>query len=375
MCNKQCRDENGFKCHLTSESHKRQMDVFGQNPNRVIHDYSREFEKTFLDHLRRSHPFSRVAANVVYNEFIQDRHHMHMNATRWLSLTEFVKYLGREGKCKVDETPKGWFITLIQEDPFVAMEKKKKREREKSEKEADERHLKVLQAQAARAKTDASGVENEKGTLDDGNVNIDRLAEKPLKISIRSGFSVNNSVDAGGSKQQQGKGIEFDDGNDMKAVRAVGSKKSKVEQLMQQELLLKKRRLEETSHMTVADNVKKTNSDDEKNSVWIVPNIVVKVLSPSLKEHGYYKKKGRILSVEQYLAEIEMIDSRDILRVDQEELETVVPPVGKQVMILRGPHKGETGMLESLEKDKFGANISVSGGNSVFLDYEYFSKI
>ena len=375
MCNKQCRDENGFKCHLTSESHKRQMDVFGQNPNRVIHDYSREFEKTFLDHLRRSHPFSRVAANVVYNEFIQDRHHMHMNATRWLSLTEFVKYLGREGKCKVDETPKGWFITLIQEDPFVAMEKKKKREREKSEKEADERHLKVLQAQAARAKTDANGVENEKGTLDDGNVNIDRLAEKPLKISIRSGFSVNNSVDAGGSKQQQGKGIEFDDGNDMKAVRAVGSKKSKVEQLMQQELLLKKRRLEETSHMTVADNVKKTNSDDEKNSVWIVPNIVVKVLSPSLKEHGYYKKKGRILSVEQYLAEIEMIDSRDILRVDQEELETVVPPVGKQVMILRGPHKGETGMLESLEKDKFGANISVSGGKSVFLDYEYFSKI
>lgn len=375
MCNKQCRDENGFKCHLTSESHKRQMDVFGQNPNRVIHDYSREFEKTFLDHLRRSHPFSRVAANVVYNEFIQDRHHMHMNATRWLSLTEFVKYLGREGKCKVDETPKGWFITLIQEDPFVAMEKKKKREREKSEKEADERHLKVLQAQAARAKTDANGVENEKGTLDDGNVNIDRLAEKPLKISIRSGFSVNNSVDAGGSKQQQGKGIEFDDGNDMKAVRAVGSKKSKVEQLMQQELLLKKRRLEETSHMSVADNVKKTNSDDGKNSVWIVPNIVVKVLSPSLKEHGYYKKKGRILSVEQYLAEIEMIDSRDILRVDQEELETVVPPVGKQVMILRGPHKGETGMLESLEKDKFGANISVSGGNSVFLDYEYFSKI
>ena len=32
MCNKQCRDENGFKCHQTSESHKRQMLVFGQMP-------------------------------------------------------------------------------------------------------------------------------------------------------------------------------------------------------------------------------------------------------------------------------------------------------------------------------------------------------
>ena len=34
MCQKQCRDENGFKCHLTSEGHKRQMMVFGQSPTR-----------------------------------------------------------------------------------------------------------------------------------------------------------------------------------------------------------------------------------------------------------------------------------------------------------------------------------------------------
>ena len=34
MCQKQCRDENGFKCHLTSEGHKRQMIVFGQAPTR-----------------------------------------------------------------------------------------------------------------------------------------------------------------------------------------------------------------------------------------------------------------------------------------------------------------------------------------------------
>ena len=34
MCQKQCRDENGFKCHLTSESHKRQMQVFGEAPER-----------------------------------------------------------------------------------------------------------------------------------------------------------------------------------------------------------------------------------------------------------------------------------------------------------------------------------------------------
>lgn len=29
-----------------------------------------------------------------------------MNATKWHTLTDFVKHLGREGYCIVDETPK-----------------------------------------------------------------------------------------------------------------------------------------------------------------------------------------------------------------------------------------------------------------------------
>lgn len=29
----------------------------------------------------------------------------------------FIKYLGREGLCTVDETPKGWYITYIDRDP------------------------------------------------------------------------------------------------------------------------------------------------------------------------------------------------------------------------------------------------------------------
>ena len=36
MCQKQCRDENGFKCHQTSESHLRQMRIFQENPQSVM---------------------------------------------------------------------------------------------------------------------------------------------------------------------------------------------------------------------------------------------------------------------------------------------------------------------------------------------------
>ena len=40
-----------------------------------------------------------------------------MNATRWVTLTEFVKHLGRSGIARVDETEKGWFIAWIDNSP------------------------------------------------------------------------------------------------------------------------------------------------------------------------------------------------------------------------------------------------------------------
>lgn len=77
------------------------MEVFGINPKRMLEGFSQEFENAFLGLMRRSHPNSRVLANSVYNEYVADRNHIHMNSTRWLTLTDFITYLGREGKCKV----------------------------------------------------------------------------------------------------------------------------------------------------------------------------------------------------------------------------------------------------------------------------------
>jgi len=61
----------------------------------------------------------RVLANAVYKEYISDKSHLHMNSTDWGTLTEFCKYLGKNGVCEVDETPKGWFIKYIDRDPDV----------------------------------------------------------------------------------------------------------------------------------------------------------------------------------------------------------------------------------------------------------------
>jgi DNA/RNA-binding protein KIN17 len=59
----------------------------------------------------------RVRANQVYQEYIADKHHLHMNSTRWVTLTEFVKHLGRTGVARVDETEKGWYLAWIDNSP------------------------------------------------------------------------------------------------------------------------------------------------------------------------------------------------------------------------------------------------------------------
>ena len=49
----------------------------------------------------------RVFANAVYQEYIRDKNHVHMNSTKWVTLSGYCKYLGSSGQCKIDETEKG----------------------------------------------------------------------------------------------------------------------------------------------------------------------------------------------------------------------------------------------------------------------------
>jgi hypothetical protein len=54
VCEKQCRDENGFKCHTQSEGHLRQMLVVGESAGKHISDYSTQFQNEFVTLLSRT---------------------------------------------------------------------------------------------------------------------------------------------------------------------------------------------------------------------------------------------------------------------------------------------------------------------------------
>jgi len=153
VCEKQCRDENGFKCHAASESHLRQMLVVGEHAGKHIAGFSQQFQSEFVGILSRRFGTKRVLANRVYQEYISDKSHLHMNATRWVTLTEFVKHLGRSGIARVDETEKGWFIAWIDNSPkaLAKAEASMKKERLTVNDEQRERTLIAEQIERAAA--------------------------------------------------------------------------------------------------------------------------------------------------------------------------------------------------------------------------------
>ncbi|OCH91601.1 hypothetical protein OBBRIDRAFT_803149 [Obba rivulosa] len=156
VCQKQCRDENGFKCHAQSEAHLRQMLVVGENAGRHISDFSSEFQHDFVQLLSRRFGTKRVKANTVYQEYIQDKHHLHMNSTRWVTLTEFIKHLGRTGVARVDETEKGWFVAWIDNSPKALAKQEASLKKERATTSDEQRERMLIAEQIERAQAEAS---------------------------------------------------------------------------------------------------------------------------------------------------------------------------------------------------------------------------
>jgi DNA/RNA-binding protein KIN17 len=178
VCEKQCRDENGFKCHAQSESHLRQMLVVGENAGRHIADFSSQFQYEFVQLLSRRFGTKRVKANTVYQEFIQDKQHLHMNATRWVTLTEFVKHLGRTGVARVDETEKGWFLAWIDNSPKALARQEASLKKERLTTSDEQRERQLIAEQIERAKAEGGEEETTAPAAEEFELKRDDGAEK-----------------------------------------------------------------------------------------------------------------------------------------------------------------------------------------------------
>ncbi|KAF2842753.1 hypothetical protein M501DRAFT_926759 [Patellaria atrata CBS 101060] len=187
-CERQMRDENAFKQHTMSESHIRNMLAVGENTRSHISQWSTQFQNDFVNQLRTSHQEKPVVLNHMYQQYISHKEHIHMNATRWNSLTEFALYLGREGICCVEEDPeKGLTIAWINNSPDALRRQEALRKKERENRGDEEREQRMIREQVAKAKAqretsteDANEEEAEDATI------LQRAEGEKIKLSFGS---------------------------------------------------------------------------------------------------------------------------------------------------------------------------------------------
>eukprot|EP00644_Phytophthora_capsici_P013387 jgi/Phyca11/8556/fgenesh1_pm.PHYCAscaffold_29_\ len=311
VCQKQCRDENGFKCHTTSEAHQRQMLIVAANPNKFMSGYSEMFEEAFLENLRRRHGTKRMRATHVYNEYIADKLHVHMNATQWTTLGSFVQYLGRTGKCTVDETEKGWHIQYIDRDPKAIARREELEKKKKAELDHEERNRLFIERQLKIA-SEKEGAETQ---------------QRPTKLQ-RGEKGEKITMALGGMRDE----IEHEDKR--------SGKRYAVDAIMEEE---EQRRKEKSRQL-------EEESKRQRKENWV-------------GDGAYYKRKGVVKEVEdKFCATVALLDSGDVLRLDQDDLETVIPKPGRKVKIVNGLGRGCTAKLLDISVDDFCARIRIDSG-------------
>lgn len=356
MCNKQCRDENGFKCHTQSEGHLRQMRVFGENPTSIVAEFSREFEKGFMQTLSHRHGTKRVLCNKVYQEYISDKDHIHMNATFWSSLTGLCKYLGKEGKAVVDETEKGWYIQYVDRDPKTIAKQQSAERRRQCDIDEQERIANMIscQIQAHQNKlkdieksNNSENIEEEEGneSADEKEDEAEEKEQEKVEVTLKvveqkkrkliQSFAVNSDEDeavvVGVSKRSE----------------QAAASKSNIEQLIAQDTQRK------IFELKALDKLQRTDW-------WLTKDIVVKIVNRKVGDGSFYKEKGVVLrrvDGNPYVGEVAVEGKGVVLRLDQEHLETVLPRIGGAVLVVNGAGRGWSACLLRIHEEDYCCDV------------------
>jgi DNA/RNA-binding protein KIN17 len=425
MCQKQCRDENGFKCHTRGESHLRQMELVSQNPSHYLDQLSNQFEESFLKLLSRRFNTTSVAANKVYNEYIQDKEHSHMNATKWETLSGFIQYLGRTGKVKVEESDKGLYITWIDRNPEAMARAEKNAKRNREAMGDMTLNEKLMKQRLAIAKTASGGSETAAATSRNNNVSgVQVDSEGNIVLGI-GGSSDGSSTSSNSRKRSATDGrptLMFGGSNHRSVGVVVGggsssnsssSSTTTSNSNVPPPALANTTTNNTTGTTTASNSIRKAtisfemappaakrarheameDTKEPRSIMWMCESLVVKIKNKTVGNGIYYKKKARILkcNVDALTADVRVLDSTrnssdtvagTKIRISQHDLETVIPkpnmPDGRsKVMLLRGKYRGMLGNLVALNLKKFSCNVELEDNNEIIhnIEYEDVSKV
>jgi len=108
-----------------------------------------------------------------------------MNSTRWVTLTEFIKHLGRSGIAKVDETEKGWFIAWIDNSPKALAKAEASMKKERATTSDEQRERILIAEQIGRAAEQAGSSRTEVPPEEQGLKRDDSAEKVVLSLSAK----------------------------------------------------------------------------------------------------------------------------------------------------------------------------------------------
>lgn len=281
--------------------------------------------------------------------------------SRWASCFSFF-FSPPQGLCKVDETPKGWYIQYIDRDPEtirrqLELEKKKKQDLDDEEKTA-----KFIEEQVRRG---LEGKEQETPVFTELSREND---EEKVAFNLNKGAG-----SSGGATSSKSSSLGP---SALKTLGSAASVKRKESSQSSAQPAKKKKKSALDEIMEIEEEKKRNARTDS----WLQPGIIVKIITKKLGEK-YHKKKGVVKEViDRYTAVVKMIDSGDRLKLDQTHLETVIPAPGKRILVLNGGYRGNEGTLESINEKTFSATIVIETGplkgrRVEGIQYEDISKL
>lgn len=415
MCEKQCRDENGFKCHAATPAHQQNLALFASQPELFVDRFSKQFLSGFVGVLQQRYGSNPVAANTVYQDYIKDKEHVHMNSTQWSTLSEFAKDLGRRGVCRVEERDGALWVTFVDRQAIERKQRAQEIDRLRlDDEERAEHSLARLMRKVSSDELDAARVDEGEANCVTPLTHVDMRLPKAsgpaaerrsghLILESDSAFkSLKTSKVGAGAKVREAVGTRR---------RPRAAKVSVLDEIMAEDRAREKSlgRLSEPSHV---ENGVKCNSrgvlentgdgrskmtgeailDDSNGKSagaehgedpgtapepWLRAGITVKCVAKALKGGPYYKQKGIVKSLrDRYTAVVLLKESGAALELDQDDLETVLPKPGGQIVFVRGHLEGRRGILDSIEEGSFSASVRLDPTSPIVsgIDYDTICK-
>lgn len=256
----------------------------------------------------------------------------------------------------------GWYVTYIDRDPETLAAQEKKAKKEKMDKDDEERLMDFIEKQIERnAKQDAP-TEEENETFKTPLMRSENDAPLVLDIKLKPKPKLLPVLNI--KQEKKSENISNQD-------QPVSSKS------------LDEKEKSKRSIYDETKSVKKLKSDNNPPEIegWLKEDLMVKVTTKSLGDK-YYKSKGVVQSVEKdgFVAKVKLKTPDEveghIIRLDQEYLETVIPAIGKEVLILWGKHKSKIAIVKKLHIEHYSIDVELKKDKKVVekLPYEQVCK-